>query len=223
MVLFFSLLIGHVLWPSGGHGYFAGRMVTMRKTLPALLVLAVAGTIVGFWASSLSAPSHSEVQYVTTTLGGNETTALTLPTPEPSPGPGVVDEYLEMGTIEIPKLKVEQKLLRGVTLKTFDDGVGWWPGTAVPGGYGNMVLGGHRTTSPKPFRHLELLAPGDEIIVATESSRFVYEVRTTKIVDDSALWIVDQAPGYTATLFACHPVGSTAERIVVFADLVRDE
>ena len=148
------------------------------------------------------------------------TTVPVLPTPDPSPGPAVVDRYEKLGTIEIPALKVTDDLLRGVTLPTFDKGVGWWPGTAVPGGYGNMVLGGHRTTAPKPFRYLDRLTPGDEIIVTTESGRFVYTVRETTIVDDTDLWIVDQKPGYTATLFACHPVGSIAERIVVFADLV---
>jgi len=191
----------------------------IRKTLLTVVGLAVAGTVLGTWASSIT--SHETATQLTDTTAPSSAVSSTLPTPDPSPGKGVVDKYQKLGTIEIPALKVRQNLLRGVTLKTFDYGVGWWPGTAVPGGYGNMVLGGHRTTSPKPFRHLERLKPGDEIIVTTKDGRFVYLVRETQIVDDSALWIVDQAPGFTATLFACHPVGSTTQRIVIFADLAR--
>lgn len=164
------------------------------------------------------------VESTTTTTTSTTTTSTlpeVLPVPEPPPDWRVKDEYLELGTIEIPAIDVTQKLLKGVTLKTFDKGVGQWPGTAEPGGFGNMVLGGHRTTPPKPFRYLDKLKPGDQIIVTTPTNRFVYLVRKTEIVDDSALWIVDQKPGYTATLFACHPVGSTAQRIVVFADLER--
>jgi sortase (surface protein transpeptidase) len=39
-------------------------------------------------------------------------------------------------------------------------------------------------------------------------------------VDDSAPWIVDQAPGRTITPFACHPVGSSTQRYVVRGTLV---
>ena len=36
-----------------------------------------------------------------------------------------------------------------------------------------------------------------------------------EIVTPDAIHIVDQTPEHTATLFACHPPGSTRERIVV--------
>lgn len=186
------------------------RKIIVASALTILVVLALG--VVGLRGRDSATPS-------TTAATSIPVTSSTLPTPEPVPAAGAVDKYEKLGVIEIPAIQVKANLLRGITLKTFDRGVGWWPGTAVPGGYGNMVMGGHRTTSPKPFRHLELLKPGDEIVITTDAARFVYVVRTTRIVDDSALWIVDQAPGFTATLFACHPVGSTAQRIVVFGDL----
>jgi sortase (surface protein transpeptidase) len=34
------------------------------------------------------------------------------------------------------------------------------------------------------------------------------------------VWIVDQHPGRTVTLFACHPPGSAEFRYVVFGELV---
>ena len=53
----------------------------------------------------------------------------------------------------------------------------------------------------------------------TDAGRFVYKVTRTEIVKPDAVWIVDQTPTATATLFACHPPGSPPERILVFADL----
>lgn len=178
-------------------------------------MFATVWTLENPFRNSSTSPSVATTTSTTTTL------PLELPVPDPPPDWKVIDDYVDMGTIEIPAIDMTQKLLRGVTLKTFDKGVGWWPGTAEPGGYGNMVLGGHRTSSPKPFRHLDLLKPGDDIIITTPGARFVYKVRTTIIVDSEDLSVVEQKPGYTAALFACHPVGSTAERIVVLADLAR--
>lgn len=188
----------------------------MRRSAVVIIVLALSGTGVGAWVSSManSTPSAD-------VTGSSVVGTADLPVPVPPPDASTVDPKKQLGTIEIPRLKVTQKVMYGVTMPTFDHGVGWWPGTAEPGQFGNMVLGGHRTTAPRPFRYLDRIKPGDEIIVTSDMGRFVYRARETRIVDDSALWIVDQKPGYTATLFACHPVGSTAQRIVVFADLER--
>ena len=40
-----------------------------------------------------------------------------------------------------------------------------------------------------------------------------------EIVTPDAMWVVNPTDTPTATLFACHPPGSTRERIIVFADL----
>jgi sortase A len=110
-------------------------------------------------------------------------------------------------------------MYEGITLKTLDRGPGHWPGTAGAGHVGNAVIAGHRTSHNKDFRKIDELEPGDEIILSTDEGRFVYHVTRTEIVKPDAIWIVDQTPTATATLFACHPPGSTRERIVVFADL----
>lgn len=161
------------------------------------------------------APTESTTTVAPTTTSPPQV----LSTPEPPPSPSEDYPIVVMGTIEIPAIDMKQNIVRGVALRSFDHGVGWWPGTALPGGYGNVVFGGHRTTRPRPFRHLDKLKPGDTIILATSSKKFTYVVRKIEIVDNSALWIIDQKPGYQLTLFACHPVGSTSQRIVVVADL----
>ena len=151
------------------------------------------------------------------------TTVETLPTPEAPPDPRADEPHIEMGSIEIPKIDIKVPLLRGISLTTLDKGPGYWPGTAAPGQLGNTVIAGHRTSHGKEFRNLDQLVPGDEVIFVTADGRFVYSVRETTIVKPDALYIIEQTYAKTATLFACHPVGSTRERIVVHLDLLTAE
>jgi sortase A len=130
---------------------------------------------------------------------------------------------IEVGSIRIPKLDVDMKLYEGIRLTTLDYGPGHWPGTAMPGENGNVVIGGHRTSKHRVFRHVDQLDPGDEIIFDDENGdEHLYLVDRVEIVPPSAVWIVDPTETPTATLFACHPPGSTAQRIVVFADLAEE-
>ncbi|CAN5842328.1 hypothetical protein BH20ACT4_BH20ACT4_14350 [soil metagenome] len=108
----------------------------------------------------------------------------------------------------------------GVELSTLDYGPGHWPGTAMPGEAGNVVVAGHRVSHNADFRNLDQLSSGDEVIFNTGSGRHVYSVVSTEIVQPDAMWIVDQTSDAIATLFACHPPGSVSERIVVRLQLV---
>ncbi|MBI4885142.1 MAG: class E sortase [Actinobacteria bacterium] len=154
------------------------------------------------------------------TIGSQSTTAATvLPVPEAPPEPRAKEPKVGLGSIEIPKLSINKTLFEGVSLTTLDRGPGHWPGTALPGEIGNVVVGGHRTSHDRPFRYLDQLVPGDEVIFTIAAGRFVYHVTRTEIVTPDSMWIINQTEAYTATLFACHPVGSTRERIVVFLEL----
>lgn len=183
----------------------------------------VATTVATTAAPTTARPTTtSSTSTTSTSTTSSTTTSTTIPVlPEPSdpPPPRAQEPVVELGTIEIPKIGVAKTLFEGITLNTLDRGPGHWPGTALPGGYGNVVVGGHRTSKDRPFRHIDQLVPGDEIIYNTPQGRFVYRVTDTIVVTPDQLWVVDQRPGYTTTLFACHPVGSTRERIIVFAEL----
>jgi sortase A len=124
-----------------------------------------------------------------------------------------------VGSIDIPAIGVSRTMYSGITLTTLDRGPGHWPGTALPGQRGNVVVAGHRTSKDRPFRNLDDLQPGDEVLFTTSQGQFMYLVSYTEIVQPDAIWIVDQTDAYTATLFACHPPGSVRERIVVHLNL----
>ena len=82
------------------------------------------------------------------------------------------------------------------------------------------MVAGHRTSKHKVFRHLDDLATGDQIRFSDAKGEHTYSVTSVEIVGPDAVWIVDPTETPTLTLFACHPPGSTAQRIVVRADLV---
>ena len=141
---------------------------------------------------------------------------VVLPVPEPP----AADERaptpeIRHGLLEIPSIGLSQPFFEGVTLTAIDRGPSHWPGTALPGELGNVVIAGHRTTRTRPFWDLDLVPPGAELIFTMESGeRHVYALDRIEVVDDEAIHIVDQGFGYTATLFGCHPKGSARQRIV---------
>jgi len=180
---------------------------------------APASAVVAPPSSTTSAPTTSTPATAPPTTAA-PTTAPSLPTPiAPPPEDGTSEETFEVGTLEIPRTGLRAAFYEGIRLSTLDRGPGHWPGTAMPGDPGNVVLAGHRTSHNAEFRRLDELAPGDEVIMHTLAGRFVYRVASTEIVPPEALWIIDQTPDRTATLFACHPPGSVRERIVVRMEL----
>jgi len=157
----------------------------------------------------------------TTTIAPTTTAAAptTLPRPLAPPNPSAPEKTFQIGTISIPKIGLVHSMWEGVADSTLNHGPGHWPGTAMPGQVGNVVLGGHRVSHDRPFRHIDELVPGDQIVMNTLAGQFTYVVSGSRVVTPQDVWIVNQTPAKTLTLFACHPPGSTRERYVVFAKL----
>lgn len=159
------------------------------------------------------------------TTRATTTVAPTLPEEPPEPIAPPVDPYAHeeselLGSIAIPKLGLEAPFLEGIRLVTLDQGPGHWPGSAMPGEVGNVVVAGHRVSHGGVFRYIDTLVEGDELVFGTDTGTHTYRVTSTEIVTPDALWIVDPTDTPTATLFACHPPGSVSHRIVVKAELV---
>jgi len=125
-----------------------------------------------------------------------------------------------LGHIVIPAAAVDWMVVEGVSPDDLVQGPGHMPGTALPGQPGNAVISGHRTTHGAPFRELDLLEPGDTIIVDTLIGTHTYQVIEVIIVAPSDVWVTDQVAGAWLTLTTCHPEGSSRERLIVFARLV---
>ena len=128
--------------------------------------------------------------------------------------------------LTIPSIGHESWIQETVTDSALANGPGWWPGSAYPGVAGNFVVFGHRTEHGGPFRYINGLSVGDQIIVEGDHRRAVYVVNQHWFVIGAG-----QAPNYVGpsgpnqiTLIACtQPNGqptSTSYRIIVTATLV---
>ncbi len=163
---------------------------------------------------------HPTVPPTTPTTLAPTTTRPPLPVPiAPPVEDGSTDPVVVVGQIDIPRLGLSRTMYEGIRLSTFDRGPGHWPGSALPGELGNAVVAGHRVSGNQDFREIDQLTAGDKVVFTTDAGRHVYRVKSTEIVSPDALWVVDQTYAKTATLFACHPPGSVAQRIVVHLEL----
>jgi len=107
-----------------------------------------------------------------------------------------------------------------------------------------VAIAGHRTTYGSPFRDLDLVQPGDPIIVETADNWFVYRVLGNaatgdfesdpsgipgrEIVSPEDVAVVNPTPNAAAgapptgaylTLTTCHPRFSARQRLIVHAVL----
>ena len=163
------------------------------------------------------------VPRATTTTVVDEATFFEAQETEPIAPPTdtyAAEPVISLGRIQIPKIGVDDEMYEGIRMSTLDFGPGHWPGSAMPGQAGNIVVGGHRTSKHRVFRDVDQLVAGDQIIFTDDNGTHVYAVNRVEIVEPTDVWIINPTPTPTATLFACHPPGSTAQRIVVFADLI---
>jgi sortase A len=142
---------------------------------------------------------------------------------EPPADPRAPEPEVVIGSIEIPRISLVAPLNEGISLTTIDRGPSHWPGSALPGQVGNAVVAGHRVTKTRPFRDIDRLVPGDEVVLTGAGVRATYVVNGSEVVAPDAMRIVDPTPTATLTLFACHPPGSARYRYVVTADLVRTD
>jgi sortase A len=125
--------------------------------------------------------------------------------------------------IRIPGIGVDKVIVEGTDGGSLRKGPGHYPETPLPGIRGTVAVAGHRTTYGAPFRDLDKLGKGDEIVVEMPYGRFVYAVEKSEIVEPSATYVTRRVGHDRLVLTACHPKYSAAERIVIFARLDRAE
>lgn len=121
--------------------------------------------------------------------------------------------------IELPTLDGDYTVVEGTDEETLRSGPGHYPATAVPGQGQTVAIAGHRTTYLAPFRSIDQLAEGDEIVVRMPWARFTYVFEKQKIVTPDQTSVTRNVGHERLVLSACHPLYSAAERIIVFAEL----
>ncbi|MFI6004570.1 class E sortase [Streptomyces sp. NPDC051366] len=141
------------------------------------------------------------------------------------------------GVLRIPRLGVVVPIAQGVDKRAvLDKGyAGHYPGTAQPGAEGNFALAGHRNTHGEPFRYINRLRAGDELIVDVRAQRYTYVVgkvlgetgeRDTGVIAPVPRSTVRPEYGYSEpgayiTLTTCTPEYTSKYRLVVWGTLRR--
>ncbi len=131
-------------------------------------------------------------------------------------------------TISIPSVGMKDEVveINGDNLK---EGALQYPGTALPGTFGNTVVFGHSTTPflYKPHDPLSIFNPlvkakiGDEIIINYDGITYRYIIRHTAEVDPEKVEVLAQSyDRYELTLVTCTPLGTYLRRFVARAELV---
>jgi sortase A len=118
-------------------------------------------------------------------------------------------------------------VVEGVNEGDLQEGPGHYPGTALPGVIGNMVISGHRTTYGHPFNQLDELQNGDAITLQVRSKTYTYRVIRKQVVDPSDVAVILPVPGEAGvepttrllTLTTCNPKYSASTRLIVTAQM----
>ncbi|RZU33869.1 class E sortase [Blastococcus saxobsidens] len=168
------------------------------------------------------------------------------PAPAPAPAPIDVAVGEPFAVLHIPRLGADyaRVVVEGTAQVQLAQGPGHYLGTAMPGEQGNVALAGHRVGRGSPFLDLDLLRPGDPIVVDTADTWFVYRVlggpgdqdftgdpsgipgrRIVRPTDTSVLSPTPGGPadgpatGAFLTLTTCHPKYSAEQRLIIHAGL----
>ncbi|MFE7184921.1 class E sortase [Streptomyces erythrochromogenes] len=185
-----------------------------------------------------SGPSSSVSASVSASAGGSASPAAPGASSAPAPRPSERAAGAQAGAyavLRIPRLGLVVPVAQGIDKRAvLDKGyVGQYPGTAGPGAQGNFALAGHRNTHGEPFRYVNRLRAGDELIVDMRGRRYTYVVgrilsetteRDTGVIAPVPRSVVKPEHGYSEpgsyiTLTTCTPEYSSKYRLVVWGTL----
>ena len=124
------------------------------------------------------------------------------------------------GRIDIPAIGLTNSLGDGSTDTTLDEGPMHWSFSSLPGELGTAFILGHRTSHGGPFLRIGELVAGDIIRLTNQGELSTYRVTGHRIVQPEDLQALAEPGTANLVLVACHPIGSSAQRMVVRAELV---
>jgi LPXTG-site transpeptidase (sortase) family protein len=123
-----------------------------------------------------------------------------------------------IGSIEIPRLGLSSVVLEGDDAAALLLGVGHLSDTPLPWHDGNTVLAAHRDTFFRPLAHIR---KGDVIRFSTADASLEYVVKELKVVEPTAVEVLEPTSAATLTLITCFPfdyIGPAPQRFIVRAE-----
>jgi sortase A len=127
-----------------------------------------------------------------------------------------------VGRIWIPRIDASYVVVKGTDTEDLKSGPGIYSETSFPGIPGTTAIAGHRTTYLAPFREINLLKPGNRIVLSMPYAHFTYTVTGQRVVwPDDVSAAVAQIGHSRLVLSACTPLFTAEKRLLVYARLTR--
>jgi len=144
--------------------------------------------------------------------------------------PSVRESKITHYTLSVPKLGIEDAIteIGGKEIKTK---LIHYPGTALPGEYGNAVVFGHSVLpifyNPKDYKTIFSTIPtlekGDKIYINFDGIQFVYQVEKYFEVDPEEIEVLQQKfDEQVLSLITCVPPGTYQKRGIIKARLIKE-
>lgn len=164
--------------------------------------------------------------------GGQEEKSAAATTPmrvDPGAPERLVIPALQLNAPIVPS-KLHEVKIGGQTFQQWQVpdqfAAGWHTGSARLGEPGNTVLNGHHNIHGEIFRYLDMLQPGDRILVHSATKVYTFVVANIMILPeknagvamrmDNARWI-QSSDDTRLTLVSCWPYESNTHRVIVVA------
>ncbi len=125
--------------------------------------------------------------------------------------------------LEAPTVKMQATVLEGSDDGTLNKGAGHIEDTPFPGQPGNIGIAGHRDTTFRPLRNIQV---GDPLNVTTRDRIYRFRITSTSIVGPKDVHVLDPTQQPTLTLVTCYPfeyIGHAPRRFIVQARLEQEE
>lgn len=144
------------------------------------------------------------------------------------------EEYVNPVRIIIDSVGIDSVILNpesnniSVLDEALRSGVVHYPGSGLLSDTSNMFLFGHSSHLPivynpayQLFNNLEKVQVGADIVIRSESHKYIYRVSKVSLVDAKEALVELSDKKKMLTLSTCNSFGETSERYVVEADFVR--
>jgi LPXTG-site transpeptidase (sortase) family protein len=150
----------------------------------------------------------------------------------PSEIPAFNAQTAKNDTLVIDKISLDVPIAWNVAndsiIEKLKDGVVHYENTGLPGGGANIFIVGHSSNYSwinsqynSVFALLDKMIRGDQISIYYKSKKYVYEVIDQKVVSPKNVEVIDSTNEEILTLMTCWPVGTSLNRLVVQAKLLK--
>lgn len=124
--------------------------------------------------------------------------------------------------LKVPRLGVDQVVLRGVSGEALAFGPGHMTGSPLPGDRGTSIIAGHRDTH---FAFLRNLTPGDDVfLIRKDGSRHHFRILGSRVVLAQASGIDPDRSQTRLALVTCWPfdglIGNSDQRYLVTGEWI---